>query len=578
MNELDLFQRDPIEQRANGCMAISELPINPRRLRSAVGLILALVAFIAVMATTDDYGFAIDEATYFWVADEARQWFVDLPHNGWNAFSLDMISRRFHFLEPPGVNGPGQHSNLNLPVTHHLMNVSYAIGHWGLDKRTAYRLANALLFAICVWCTFDVLAGYRSWIAGTSGALALVLSPRVFGHAHLAATETTMAALWMLSLLVVFRLALISNRASALGIVGCSFVLALTLGTKLTAWLMIPPTFAWLVFFRPMGWLRVIVTTIVLAPLLLYVMTPPLWHAPVQTFAEHLRTVAGNPWKIMTFYGGACHLGMLPWSSGPVTFLVTLPITWLILSVLGALAFRRDSLAALLVANFLVLMGARILGLIPTHDGERQFIPCYYFAAGLVGIGCDELCRWLTVKVRFERRNWTQQQVLRAVGTVCLLGLFTEPALESWHFRRHGLMYYNQLVGGLPGASELGFEVSYWFEAVPDATWREFLRDLPTGSKLFLRPDHPGLEVLKQRGVWRHDLQSTGPEEADYYLLYAKRAAYCITDDGGVPIVTGLLATQMEAPAVKELRFDDVRILALVPTGRDRRAPQTSSP
>src|SRR5206468_2608911 len=104
-----------------------------------------------------------------------------------------------------------------------------------------------------------------------------------------------------------------------------------------------------------------------------------------------------------------------------------------------------------------------------------------------------------------------------------LLASAAEPAAESWVYRGHGLCYYNRAVGGFAGAEALGFEVSYWFEAMTDEEWRRFLDPLPAGSKVFLRPDHPGWPDLVRWGVIPdHVTLADAPEQADYYLLYAK--------------------------------------------------------
>jgi hypothetical protein len=150
-----------------------------------------------------------------------------------------------------------------------------------------------------------------------------------------------------------------------------------------------------------------------------------------------------------------------------------------------------------------------------------------------------------------------------------VLLILVEPAADSFVYRRHALSYYNRLIGGLLGASQRGFETSYWFESATSEVWRKVCNTLPPGARVFFRPDHPGLEFLKRQGLWREDLRSVGPDEADYFLLTARRAAYLVQDPAtGRWQPTDLVHVLEQAPAAVEVRFFGVRLLALVPVRR----------
>jgi hypothetical protein len=182
---------------------------------------------------------------------------------------------------------------------------------------------------------------------------------------------------------------------------------------------------------------------------------------------------------------------------------------------------------------------------------ERQFEPALYGIALLAGITAARL---------------TERSTLRPLWSALLLGLcLAEPITESVLHRAHGLCFYNQSVGGVRGAHEIGLETTYWFETITDSDWHALLDDLPPNTTVFLRPDHPGLEDLRRWGIWREDLRSVGPEAA-VYILYAKRSAYFLRDNQTgqwVPTDLGFRAEQGRAD--REHRFQGVRLWSRQP-------------
>ena len=538
--------------------------------RWCISALVASTVAICVLWTNRDYGLAIDEATYVWVIRELREWFVELPERGFApSLSQEGIARRWHFLEPPAARHADQHSNFNLPLSHYLMAFTWLIGHrllGLLPELAAYRLASTLLFAFCLAAVYYRLAARHGPATGLLAVGFLLATPRVFGHAHLATTETPLACLWTLSLLALAR----ATEPAAAGTATRRSVLAaclvgLTMTVKLTGWLILPPTLLWLLLLRPPGWQRLGTLLLLLPPLLLVALTPPLWHHPLDGLIDYVQNARANPWKITAFYLSEGYQGGLPLSSAPTLIAITTPVTILLFSMLGALTCFGNRFGTLLTLSAGTLLGFRMAGLMPQHDVERQFLPYFYLAAILAALGFDAARRSLARALGLSRWSLTGRRLAQVVCWLLVLLALAEPLIDSWIYRRHALSYYNRLVEGLPGAARFGFEISYWFEGVTDADWRELLTDLPPGSRIFLRPDHPGLELLREWGLWRADLQSVGPGEADYYLLYAKRAAYVVPDpDTGKLQVTDLLVQQQQAPAIREIRFLGVRLVALL--------------
>src|SRR5690606_9593528 len=80
------------------------------------------------------------------------------------------------------------------PIPKHLIGAGLSyLQPLGLDPLTAMRLPTALLFGLTVGFLF--LLGTREYgrMGGFAASLFYVLMPRVFGHAHMAASETALA-------------------------------------------------------------------------------------------------------------------------------------------------------------------------------------------------------------------------------------------------------------------------------------------------------------------------------------------------------------------------------------------------
>jgi hypothetical protein len=288
-----------------------------------------------------------------------------------------------------------------------------------------------------------------------------------------------------------------------------------------------------------------------------YLLTPNLWYDPINGLRRYLSQAAENPWKIPAYFGGRTYIERMPWwSSLAILFATTSLVSWF--PILGSLArVRTDRLAQLLWFNVVLLMAMRIGGLVPAHDGERQFLPAVAILGLLAGLQCG---RWL---VEWWRGLFTNPRWARTAACWAFLWLAFQ-SFTFWEFRRHGLVYYNGVVR-LIGVEALGFEVSYWFETMTNAEWKRMLEPLPPGSKVFLRPDHPGWPELVRWGVIpEHVTLADKPEDADYYLLYAKKAAYWVpSPDGKTMVRTDLATMQASAPAIRELRFQSVRLASL---------------
>ena len=91
----------------------------------------------------------------------------------------------------------------------------------------------------------------------------------------------------------------------------------------------------------------------------------------------------------------------------------------------------------------------------PVYDGVRLFLMVFPLAAVAVGVGA----RFLV-----DRAVWPPVGRPARIALLVLILLWPTIAVVRYHPLQ--LSYYNLLVGGLRGATSLGFEVTYWGDSV----------------------------------------------------------------------------------------------------------------
>lgn len=322
------------------------------------------------------------------------------------------------------------------------------------------RLGPMILFSLAVGALFAFLDRRNGRWAAVVGASALVLQPRLFGHAHYAAYDAVLTGLWVLALLAFFKAVEKTDRRSPGW--GWSVVLGLVIGcaaaTKLTGWFLPLPMIAWLLVFRDRRALLALLAAAPVALVTIYAFIPPWWHDPVGGFLRFLASNTGR-WRtipIEVMYLGKIYrtpIQSLPPENTIVWTALVTPIGFLGLAVLCVLrsvvAHGKERFGTLVVLNWLFFLALRALPNVPGHDGVRLFLPAFGMLAIASGLGAA------MVVGRLGR--WGKGIALAAVieGLVSVAVMMPVP-----------LSYYSPAVGGLPGATRLGMEPTYYWDAM----------------------------------------------------------------------------------------------------------------
>lgn len=422
-----------------------------------------------------------------------------------------MFDRLLAFDEPgfrTAVNSLPDHPLLGRLWLGFVHEVAYAIyPPQGQDASrislTCARIGSALAFAMLVfligWC------GSR-WYgrrAGIVAALAMVLMPRVFGHAHLAALESCVNLTWCATVLYLAEFAT-RDRPPVwwqIGILG--ILLGLALLTKIQAVLLPLPLGLWMIYRWRWSGLAAAVVWGLLGVAVFFAGWPWLWDAPLlhaeKFFASSTKRISLSVWYFGTKYIDRD----VPWHYPWVMFLTTVPLGLQLLgfaglrsgavspkSETGTTPPRSDREILLLVAILFPLTLFSIPG-VAVYDGERLFLMVFPLWALFIGRGAD----WVADRFLAQRPQWL---------VASLLGLFL--ALQSygiWALSPCHLSYYNLLVGGLRGADRIGLPVTYWGESITRSFLHDVAAQVPVGGEIRFNPvvHTRQLPELQQRSV-----------------------------------------------------------------------------
>lgn len=479
----------------------------PGRLAGLVGGLAASL----VLVTLADPGITVDEPLD---VRPGRTYVATLRAKGWEFFhraTIDAVFRDNAEHPPLGRWLLGLASTLGQPFEVLLRGGPDPVGLYVV----AGRVAPAAAFGVLVGAVVFGAGRQSGRAAGLGAGLALLMMPRVFAHAHLAALDTFITLFWTLTILGVLGATRSSRLVPAMA--GAGLLWGLALLTKIHAWFAPPLVLLWVVSQVPIrraviAWLVWLATGFAV----FFLGWPWLWADPWGRLADYLGTGVART-SIRVLYFGTTYADRdVPWHYPWVYFLTTVPVGLLVLAGWGTVRGWAD---AALRANTRFWVGSILifLGLFSTrvavYDGERLFLVVFPALAILIGQG---------FALAWDR--------LRSGGRVCLLGFVLAQGSGTVWFHPFGLSYYNLLVGGLAGAERLGLELTYWGDAVDGVLLAELARAAVPGQTVALAPtlapDQGKIATtrrLAQLSLIISDAESAATAD---WLLVSRRSAY----------------------------------------------------
>ncbi|AXA34812.1 hypothetical protein BRCON_0035 [Candidatus Sumerlaea chitinivorans] len=495
-----------------------------RLLDFLAALILGVVAFFAVVTTYRGFGHSWDEALYLRPAAAAGTWVWDLLRGDRSLLEESAITHAW------GVVATGDdplHPEV-APIPKAVIGLAMtALSGYGIPEMQAMRLPIAGAFALTVALIYLIGARAFGRMGGLVAALCYGLMPRVFGHAHIAASETLFALT-----LILFTWAYLAGVKRPFMAVWCALAFALAVNTKVTALLLPLPAFLWGQIYHRRDYATNAFFMLFIAPIFAWLLWPWLWYDPLGNFSEYLRFYATHQSTAVFYMGqkwGYIYGPPAPWHYPLVITAIGTPPWILALAILGIASAWAHCKSRSVPMFFFLMAGAFIavcsMPKAPKYDGERLFFGAFAFLALLAGGGYE----WFVEGI--ARRTWVPAMLRRWIRPLAALLFFicvgVGVATIRW-VHPNELNYFNLLVGGPKGAYERGFETSYWGEAVNEEVI-EYLNSLtkpgtkfkPLALNELAFQNLQGWGLLSSEGVY-----AAATEPFDYYILQVRQGFF----------------------------------------------------
>lgn len=405
-----------------------------------------------------------------------------------------------------------------------------------LDAKTAWRFGPMLLMAAALGAVFYRLAGSRHpsdrkpVVTAGCALLTILLVPRFFAHAHIAACDGVLTAAWLLAWATTDAAKQPSRGLVSRGLLLCAAMTALTCSMKFTGLALLAPLGIAMLLpgstpSESDSFRRRFVRLFVLlgfALLFFVLFNPPLWPNPFHRLASYcwLNTHRGQ-FNISTMFFGKLYdlYHPLPWYNTLLWVGITIPTGLLCLLFLGTTHLFRKGRGGVLFLHALTLLIVRALPFAPPHDGVRLFLPAFPFLAILAAHAVVPLCSSpAPLRRRFP-------------GMIFVLIIYIAAAVNMFTYAPCWLSYYNGLIGGLPGATRVGMEPTYWWDALDAETLAWLNANTPEGESVRFSPcSMKTLQLHQQFGDLRVPFR-TPPGKEPYWYVLQRRPGAMFPDD-----------------------------------------------
>lgn len=543
-------------------------------------LLVGLAGLLAVLVTLDDPGLTVDEPINVAYGKRLVWTIRSAPDDLVTARGVERLWRKGYDHPPLG--------RLFLGLCHHSFDT--VPDDAGTFNPRLARAASALAYALAMMTCVRVGWSLGGGVGGLASGIALLLMPRLFGHAHFASLDMIAASAFLLGLAAAgwsfADRSLELGAAARWGRIALSgIILGLALGTKLTNILLVPAVGAVvLARFRKrglpglVGWGLIGAAVFVatwpwLWPFDLNGYSPGLWGS-WERIREYLAIGLERPAIYVWYFGFQFPNAerAVPWHYAWTYFLLTIPVglqlIGLALGLPRMLVRARDSaLAGMVLAAIAVILGFFTLP-IDRYDGERLFLAAFPPWAIVIGVGCQVLVEGIA---RFLPRGF-------ALGALVIL--LALQVVGPWKMHPFELSYFSRAVGGLSGAVARGLEATYWGDTLSEEILGELARQAEPGEAVVLIPSlHSGHApyltsvALREKGVGVVSADDPVARDARLALLF-HRGGYLVD-----PLPRWILK---EGKVVAEVSRDGVwlaRVYRLPKDGSERRLTQpTASP
>lgn len=471
------------------------------------GPIIAVCFCAIIFFSLNDYGVTWDEGVYFLAGDSYFQWF--------QSPSLGDIETywKINSEHPPLLK-------LLTGLSHYLFHEKLKI----LNNISSYRLPILVFVFFSSYFIFLFASELFDQKIAFFTAACFFFLPRVFFYSHLGVMDYVITSLGLMVIYAYWK-----GTEKTKWIFVSAILLGFALLTKINACLIYLPLLFYWVLSHSGQWKAIfqrkgrifgsggillfskILPLIVIPPIIFVVLWPWLWKNTLQRILLYLGFHQHHPFVYVYYWGSQVRLA--PWHYPWVLTFITIPLVTLIPFFIGWIRImaRPNRTNVFLLFNALFPLLLISLPSVPKYDGERLFLPAFPFISLVAGMGIHQIFLWAK-KFRGERIFYLLYASL-FVWTVYSSVIEIHPYQSS---------YFNEVIGGVDGAAQRGFEPEYWGNAYIGVM--EWLNKHPENKYWIYMADlEPkilwGWELYKKDGRLDKSIQYGDKNDSDYLIL-----------------------------------------------------------
>jgi hypothetical protein len=388
----------------------------------------------------NDYGIAWDEPIYFAKGDFYINWLNKPRWSNINGF-WSIEKEDFHPPLRPLLSG----------FTHNLFSNKLHL----LSAVTSYRISNLFFVIPLITGLFLFMAKRYSLFSAFCTVIIFHFQPQVFYLSHVLNTDYAIAA-FMFGVVI----CTIKANLNYKWLIASSVLIGLAILTKLQGLILFGPVIFFLIYkfykIKISGEINskpnifLLISIFVLPFLMFFLLWPWLWVSPFKHLIQYLNVqiaYSGAP----VWYFGKNYINA-PWHYPFVIGIVTSPLFYLCFYMFGLFYIVRKGS---LTEKFILLVSLFIFFVIAItktakYDGIRLFLSAYPLLSIIGGIGI------------FRLTDSGLPNLLKLIKmTILILITYT---LYSSILMTHPYeaSYYSEIIGGIDGATKIGFESEYW--------------------------------------------------------------------------------------------------------------------
>lgn len=306
------------------------------------------------------------------------------------------------------------------------------------------------------------------------GALIFILSPRTFGHAFFNIKDSVLLSFFVFGLASFFKY--LDNPSVRNGLLH-ALVCGLCVNIRIVGIILPALSFAWIAFYFLASsdkrafwnqWKKSILAFVLATPIFIYIFWPYLWENPIHNFIESFKAMGKFDWRgDVLLFNEYLYAPDLPWYYAPAWMLITIPLFYWLLFVLGIakpiiewikdlfkgsiswFLDREQRFLAISLSFFLLPLLMVIIKNSTLYDGWRQLHFTYAGFSLVAFAGLLRILRWV------KNRKASSVVLTKAfigvnLGYIFFLMVLIHPFQQT---------YFNVLASGDQFSR---FELDYW--------------------------------------------------------------------------------------------------------------------